>query len=141
MVAPVEDIITEALIDRVVRTFYASVQTDPQLGPIFAARITNWDAHLNRMCAFWSSVLLMSGRYHGQPMQLHQGLPVDARHFDRWLELFAQTARSICPPVAAEQFVSRAERIAESLELGIAASRGGWLRKGERLAPASADSA
>jgi truncated hemoglobin YjbI len=38
------------------------------------------------MCAFWSSVALMSGRYHGQPMEKHLPLPIDARHFDRWLD-------------------------------------------------------
>ena len=41
-----------------------------------------------QMCAFWSSVALMTGRYHGTPMAKHLPLPVDAGHFDRWLELF-----------------------------------------------------
>jgi hemoglobin len=85
------------------------------------------------MCAFWSSVTLMTGRYHGQPMQKHLPLPVDARHFDRWLALFEATARELCPPKAADHFVDRARRIAESLELGIASGRGIILRKGERL--------
>ena len=46
-------------------------------------------------CLFWSSVALASGRYHGQPMPKHLPLPVEARHFDRWLELFRQTARDV----------------------------------------------
>ena len=29
-----------------------------------------------------------SGAYAGTPMQKHIGLPVDFRHFDRWLRLF-----------------------------------------------------
>jgi hypothetical protein len=37
------------------------------------------------MCAFWSSVTLMTGRYHGTPMARHAPLPIDADHFDRWL--------------------------------------------------------
>ena len=45
------------------------------------------------LCAFWSSVALMSGRYHGQPMVAHLPLPIDTPHFDRWLEIFAETAR------------------------------------------------
>ena len=76
------------------------------------------------MCAFWSSVALMSGRYHGTPMVKHMPLPVDAGHFDRWLELFEITANEICPPVAAAHFVERARRIAASLELGVAGGRG-----------------
>ena len=58
------------------------------IGPVFAARIVDWEPHLQRMCSFWSSVTLMTGRYHGQPMQKHLSLPVDVRHFDRWLALF-----------------------------------------------------
>ena len=89
--------IDEAMIDRLVRTFYDRVRADAVLGPIFAGRIKDWDLHLERMCAFWSSVALMSGRYHGQPMEKHLPLPVDARHFDRWLELFEETARQTSP--------------------------------------------
>ena len=124
--------IDEAMIERLVRGFYARVQNDPLLGPVFAARIRDWEPHLRRMCAFWSSVALMSGRYHGQPMRAHTPLPIDAAHFDRWLSLFEDTARELCPPAAAAHFVERARRIAESLELGIAISRGVMLGKGER---------
>jgi len=124
--------IDEPMIELVVRSFYERVRTDALLGPIFAARITDWEPHLERMFAFWSSVALMSGRYHGQPMQKHLPLPIDARHFDRWLALFEATARELCPQKAADHFIERARRIAESLELGIAGARGVLLAKGER---------
>ncbi len=124
--------ITEAMIERLVRTFYAKVRDDSMLAPIFDARIEEWEPHLQRMCAFWSSVALMSGRYQGTPMVKHLPLPVDATHFDRWLELFEATAREICPPEAAAHFVERARRIAASLELGIANSAGVFLGRGER---------
>ncbi|MDP2116533.1 MAG: preprotein translocase subunit TatC, partial [Brevundimonas sp.] len=65
-------------------------------------------------------------------MPKHLPLPVDARHFDRWLELFEATAEDVCPPAAAAHFIERARRIAESLELGIAGANGVLLRKGER---------
>src|SRR5690606_5753935 len=100
--------------------------------PVFEARIQDWEPHLQRMCLFWSSVALMSGAYHGSPMQMHAPLPVDAGHFDRWLQLFEETAHELCPPQAAEHFVVRARRIAQSLELGIASHNGRILRKGER---------
>jgi hypothetical protein len=67
--------IDEAMIDRLVRAFYARVREDTLLGPVFAARISDWEPHLRQMCAFWSSVVLMSGVYHGQPMQKHVPLP------------------------------------------------------------------
>lgn len=125
--------IDEAMIERLVRGFYARVRQDGLLGPIFAERIADWEPHLRQMCAFWSSVALMSGRYHGQPMAKHSPLPIEARHFDRWLALFEATAREVCPPSAAEHFIERARRIAESLELGIAGTHGVPLGKGERL--------
>jgi hemoglobin len=85
------------------------------------------------MCRFWSSVATMSGTYHGNPMPKHMVLPIDAEHFDRWLALFAETANEVCPPVAAEHFIVRAQRIAQSLELGVALHSGARLRLGERF--------
>jgi hemoglobin len=125
--------IDDAMIERLVRTFYGKIRKDPLLGPVFEGRIADWEPHLKRMCAFWSSVALMSGVYSGRPMEKHLPLPVDARHFDRWLALFEQTAREVCPPAAAEHFVERAHRVAESLELGIAGQHRVLLMKGERL--------
>ena len=124
--------IDEPMIARLVDAFYARVRGDSLLGPVFDARIADWGPHLEQMRLFWSSVALMSGVYHGRPMPKHLPLPVDATHFDRWLELFEQTAREVCPPAAADHFIERARRIAESLELGIAGANGVLLGKGER---------
>ena len=125
--------IDEEMIELLVRRFYDRVRSDELLGPVFEARISDWEPHLQRMCAFWSSVALMTGRYHGQPMRVHLPLPVDADHFDRWLALFSSTASEICPPAAAELFIDRAQRIAQSLELGVAMQNGVLLQKGERF--------
>jgi hemoglobin len=65
-------------------------------------------------------------------MAKHMPLAVDARHFDRWLALFDETARELCPPAAADRFIERARRVAESLELGVATANGVLLQKGER---------
>lgn len=124
--------IDEPMIARLVDAFYDRVRADPLIGPVFAERISDWGPHLAQMRLFWSSVALMSGVYHGRPMPKHLPLPVDARHFDRWLELFEATAAEVCPPAAAAHFIERARRIAESLELGIAGAQGVLLRKGER---------
>jgi hemoglobin len=129
------------MIERLVRGFYAKVRTDAVLAPIFEARIRDWEPHLKQMFAFWSSVALMTGRYHGTPMVKHMPLPVDADHFDRWLDLFEATARQICPPQAAAHFIERARRIAASLELGIAGGQGVMLGKGQRYRRGEAASA
>jgi hemoglobin len=125
--------IDAAMIDRLVRTFYGKVRQDEVLGPVFATRITDWEPHLLRMCEFWSSVALMTGIYQGSPMQKHLPLPVDARHFDRWLQLFRDAADEVCPATAAAHFIERAERIAQSLEMGIAMGHGVMLPRGQRL--------
>ena len=126
--------IDDAMIDRLVRAFYAHARADALLGPVFASRIADdeWEPHIERINAFWSSVALMTGEYHGRPMQLHIGLPVDAEHFDRWLALWEQTARAVCPPAAADHFIEKAHLIAPSLELGIAIQNGAILAPGER---------
>ncbi|GEC58409.1 hemoglobin [Bradyrhizobium japonicum] len=124
--------INEAMIEQLVHAFYAKVRKDPMIGPVFGSRISNWEPHLAQMCAFWSSVALMTGRYHGTPMVKHMPLPIDAAHFDRWLELFEATAAELCPPDAAAHFIDRARRIASSLEMGVASGQGVMLGVGER---------
>ena len=114
----------EEALARLVRRFYARVRADDLLGPIFAARIDDWEPHLERMTAFWSSVALMTGRYHGQPVPAHVELPVTWTHFERWLALFRETARETCPPEGAAHVIERAERIARSLDMAIQSSRG-----------------
>ena len=112
------------MIDRLVRTFYARARLDPLIGPVFESKVRNWESHFGRMCAFWSSVALMSGRYHGQPMAAHLPLPVGMPHFDRWLEIFAEppaTSVHRQPPTTSSS--GRVE-IADSLELGIASHKG-----------------
>lgn len=125
--------IDETMIDALVEGFYARVRDDALIGPIFAERIEDWGPHLVQMKLFWSSVALSSGVYQGRPMPKHLPLPIDARHFDRWLQLFRETARDLCPPVAADHFIERAERIAMSLELGVANANGVLLGVGERF--------
>lgn len=118
--------VTEAMIGRLVPAFYAKVRRDPVLGPIFEDAIGDgWDAHLVKLCDFWSSVMLMTGRFKGRPMPVHVAIPdIGPDHFARWLALFRETAAEVCPPPAAALFQARAEMIAESLQLGIAVSRG-----------------
>jgi hemoglobin len=116
--------IDDAMIERLVRAFYGRVQADPVIGPVFATRVHDWEAHIIKLCAFWSTVALMTGRYHGQPMQIHMNLPVSSEHFNRWIALFEDTANAFCPPQAAAHFIGRARRIADSFELGIASRQG-----------------
>ena len=113
--------VTEAMIHALVHSFYGRVRRDPELGPIFDKAIGgNWSEHLAKMCDFWSSVILMSGRYKGNPMRAHmRHKAIKPAHFERWLELFRDTAVETCPPEAAVACELRAQNIAKSLQLGM----------------------
>lgn len=116
--------IDEEMIRRVVVEFYGRARKHEVLGPIFEAHVSDWPAHLDRTAAFWSSVLLMTGSYHGRPMPAHARIPgLSSEHFDLWLALFRETVQDLCPPPAAALFIDRAERIGDTLEAGIAQHR------------------
>jgi len=118
---PVHPQIDEQTIRSLVHTFYGRVRADDQVGPIFERVIgQDWDVHLAKMCDFWSSVMLLTGRYKGQPMVAHMRLKtIRPEHFARWLELFRETAKDLCPADIAALFIARAENIARSLQLGM----------------------
>jgi hemoglobin len=118
---PVHPGIDEAMIHALVHGFYGRIRGDAVLGPIFLPVIgEDWDAHLAKMCDFWSSIMLRTGRYKGTPMPAHQRLTmVRPEHFIRWLALFRQTAEECTPPEIALLFIARAETIARSLQLGM----------------------
>lgn len=114
----------DAMLARLVHGFYDRVRRDDMLGPVFAERISDWGPHLEQMVDFWSSVALMTGRYHGAPMPKHISLPVEAAHFDRWLTLFRETAHQVCTKEGADWVIERAERIAGSIHMNIMDARG-----------------
>jgi hemoglobin len=118
--------VNEELIRAVVHAFYGQVRRDPALGRIFNRVIGDgWDAHLAKMCDFWSSVLLASGRFKGAPMAAHLRIgDLREAHFARWLALFGQITRSLCTPEQAALFMEKAEMIGQALRHGIAAMRG-----------------
>ncbi len=90
--------VTESMIAGVVHAFYGRIRKNPTFGAIFASVIgNNWDPHLSEMCDFWSSMLLMSGRFHGTPMGAHiHGDDFRPRHFALLLRTFRETVAEHC---------------------------------------------
>lgn len=114
--------LTEAALAAFLDAFYARVRRDPLIGPVFAAKIPDeaWPRHLATIHDFWSSVLLKSGRYKGNPFGRHLGIEgINPAHFARWLGLFEETAREVFVPEIAGILVERAHRIGDSLESGL----------------------
>jgi hemoglobin len=90
--------VTEKDIDALVDAFYAKVQHDAVIGPIFNEEVDDWPAHLALLKGFWASMLLGVGKFRGNPLETHLKLPISREHFERWLEQFAEMARSFCLP-------------------------------------------
>jgi hemoglobin len=113
--------IIEDSIARLVDRFYAKVRADAELEPIFDRAVgDDWDAHLATMHDFWLSIMLTSGRYHGNPVRVHQQVAgIRSRLFARWLDLFAETCAELFDETTARAFQARAVRIADSLKLAL----------------------
>lgn len=125
---PKHPTITEVTIGELVDSFYARIRTDPVLRPVFEGKIAPdaWPKHLATMKRFWSSVMLTSGAYSGNPVGVHRGVPgLERPMFEHWLALFTQTAEDLFEPAPAAAFGVKARRIAFSLELAVFHRLGG----------------
>ena len=112
---------TEAQLTELVHSFYGKVRDDAVLGPVFDHAISDWAHHLGKMVDFWSSVMLTTGRYKGNPLMMHLKhiARIRPEMFERWLELWRETARETLDEAGAAGVIAKAERIAESLQLGM----------------------
>jgi hemoglobin len=108
--------ITEAEIASLVDRFYAKVREDDEIGPLFNQEVQNWDAHLALLKDFWSTVLLATGRYKGNPLVAHFRLHIEERYFGRWLALFTETASEVMTPPHAEIVAHKAHLIAINIK-------------------------
>ena len=111
----------EERLSEVVHAFYARVRGDDEIGPLFNAAVEDWDEHLDRLTRFWSSVMLTSGRYKGNPMAAHRrhAGAIAPAMFDRWLALWAEVTSERLSGPAAAALQRKAAHIAESLKLGL----------------------
>ena len=105
-----DDQIDEAALARLIPAFYDRVRTDAEIGPLFNEAVEDWPAHLEKLVAFWSSVMLTTGRYKAH---------ITPAMFDRWLAIWTATTDELMPPAAAAALQAKAARIAESLQLAL----------------------
>lgn len=114
-------IIDEACLPALLERFYGRVREDAEIGPVFNAVVEDWTEHLERLAAFWSSVMLTTGRYKGNPMMKHlvHAERITPAMFQRWLGLWAQTTEEMLGPAGAAAMQAKAQRISESLQLAI----------------------
>lgn len=110
------ELFTETEVAELVDRFYAKVRLDSEIGPVFNDAVQSWDAHLSLLKDFWSTVLLRTSRYKGNPLLTHFNLELESHHFSRWLALFSETAMEVMPEAKARIVTRKAELIAENLK-------------------------
>jgi len=119
-----KDIVSRADIESLVNTFYDKVIADKQLGFIFqkVAKV-NWSTHLPAMYNYWENIILFTGSYDGNPMNLHMHLhdikPLNAAHFDQWNYLFINTINELFQGKRAELAKERALSISRIIQENI----------------------
>ena len=122
MIEPLDETVLLPLLAR----FYDRARADPLLGPVFDEAVVDWPAHLGRLRDFWSSVMLTTGAYKGNPVALHlqHAGRIEPAMFARWLELWRAVTDELVAPAQATAMQAKASRIAESLQLALALRTG-----------------
>lgn len=113
--------LTGAVIRRLVEVFYAKVRQDALLGPVFNELIQDWDAHIEKVSAFWRYAVRLDRTYNARDF-----MPAHVRHaqiqaslLPQWLSLFRQTAIEVCTGRVAGILIDIAERMAVSIEMSL----------------------
>lgn len=106
----------------VIHAFYGRVRSDDVLGPLFNESVSDWPDHFRRLSDFWSSIMLMSGRYKGNPVAMHllHADRITPELFQRWLALWTVTTNELLPQPIATAMQAKAMRIARTLQAALA---------------------
>ncbi len=112
---------------QLLKYFYADVRQHREIGPIFAAHVTDWPAHLEQIADFWSGVTGGPAVYRGGMPAKHAPLGLEGKHFEAWLGLWARHCRVRLAPAEAKELILVAETIGQRLRqmLGAAPRRDG----------------
>jgi len=113
------DITNRNEVSNLVDAFYKEALKDGLLGPIFHAAVhqEEWPSHLERINDFWNTVLFGEGTYRGNPFSKHSHLPLEKRHFERWVELFCGEVDKLFSGTKADEVKFRAKKMGELFEI------------------------
>ena len=76
-------------IEFLVHSFYERILNDEMLAPFF--KTLDFEMHLPKMIDFWCFVLVGETGYSTNVVEKHIHMPLNAEHFERWLEIFNNT--------------------------------------------------
>ena len=114
------DLVNTRDIELLVDQFYAAVQRDNLIGPIFNAHFKDrWLSHHQILYRFWTTVLLRRPSYAGNPVPIHFHMNLSESHFNRWLDLWCQTVDRQFEGLIAERAKHRGKTIADSFLIRI----------------------
>jgi hemoglobin len=119
-----KDIENRQNIELLVNTFYDNVRKDDTIGYIFDQVIgDDWSHHLPIMYRFWESVLLSKPGYMGNPVKKHMDLdkriPLEQKHFDRWLALWHQTVDELFAGEIADMAKNKGSLMANLIQIKV----------------------
>jgi hemoglobin len=105
------------------RRFYADVKQHNEIGPIFAAHIEDWPAHMEKIADFWSGLTGGPALYGGGFAGRHMPLKLEERHFQAWLGLWHRHCQAHLPATEAADMIAIAEALGQRLRAITGASR------------------
>jgi hemoglobin len=111
---------------RLLKSFYADVRQHRVIGPIFAAHIDDWDAHIAKIAEFWARATGGPSIYAGQMPVKHLALGLEPEHFGFWLELWDFNCRRNLAQAEAEEMSRLAHGIGARLRQIVVSKKGGW---------------
>jgi hemoglobin len=109
-------------IHKFVKAFYEKVREDAVLYHHFNEAVEiNWPVHEEKITDFWENVIFQSGKYTGNPMEvhihLHRKAPMRHEHFERWKKIFVTTLEEMFEGPNMEVAKQRALSIATVMEI------------------------
>ena len=124
------DIQSRTDIELLMAAFYEKVKKDDTIGFIFndIAKI-NWAHHIPIICDFWETLLLNATSYSKNAMAVHYTLnrkvPLEEKHFQRWLQLFDGTVDELFSGNVATIAKKKAKSIASLMHFKMKQERSG----------------
>ena len=93
------------------RHFYADVRQQTEIAPVFAAHVTDWPSHLEKIADFWTAATGGPVLYSGPMPYKHLSLGLEEQHFVAWLDLWRRHCNAHLAPAEARQLIALAESI------------------------------
>lgn len=124
-----KDIENREDLSLLVRTFYAKIRANEEIGSYFNGTITDWEAHLEKLTDFWENNLFAVRKYFGDPLKAHVEVDEKFQHtvtpdvFGLWLNLWFETLEELFEGENVEILKRRARKMGTFLMISIYENR------------------